>query len=33
VLLVSIEYLLKQLDHNKKFFKNDSMKDMKCCVR
>jgi hypothetical protein len=33
VLLVSIGYLLKQLDHNKKFFKNESMKDMKYCVR
>jgi hypothetical protein len=33
VLLVSIGYLWKQLDHNKKFFKNESMKDMKYCVR
>jgi hypothetical protein len=32
VLLVSIGYLWKQLDH-KKFFKNESMGDMKCCVR
>jgi hypothetical protein len=33
VLLVSIGYLWKQLDHKKKFFKNESMKDMKYCVR
>jgi hypothetical protein len=33
MLLVSIEYLWKQLDHKKKFLKNDSMEDMKCCVR
>jgi hypothetical protein len=29
VLLLSIEYLWKQLDHKKKFFKNESMEDMK----
>jgi hypothetical protein len=33
MLLVSIEYLWKQLDHKKKFLKNESMEDMKCCVR
>jgi hypothetical protein len=33
VLLLSIEYLWKQLDHKKKIFKNESMKDMKWCVR
>jgi hypothetical protein len=33
VLLVSIGYIWKQLDHKKKVFKNESMKDMKCCVR
>jgi hypothetical protein len=33
VLPVSIGYLWKQLDHKKKFFKNESMEDMKCCVR
>jgi hypothetical protein len=33
VLLVSIGYLWKQLDHKKKVFKNKSMEDMKCCVR
>jgi hypothetical protein len=33
VLLVSIGYLWKQLDHKKKVFKNESMEDMKCCVR
>jgi hypothetical protein len=32
VLLLSIGYLWKQLD-NKKIFKNESMKDMKWCVR
>jgi hypothetical protein len=32
VLLVSIGYVWKQLDH-KKFFKNESMEDMKYCVR
>jgi hypothetical protein len=29
VLLLSIEYLWKQLDHKKKVFKNESMKNMK----
>jgi hypothetical protein len=29
VLLLSIEYLWKQLDHKKKIFKNESMEDMK----
>jgi hypothetical protein len=29
VLLLSIGYLWKQLDHKKKIFKNESMKDMK----
>jgi hypothetical protein len=29
VLLLSIEYLWKQLDYKKKVFKNESMKDMK----
>ncbi len=33
VLLLSIGYLWKQLDHKKKVFKNESMEDMKCCVR
>jgi hypothetical protein len=33
VLLLSIRYLWKQLDHKKKVFKNESMKDMKRCVR
>jgi hypothetical protein len=33
VLLLSIGYLLKQLDHKKKVFKNESMEDMKCYVR
>jgi hypothetical protein len=33
VLLLSIRYLWKQLDHKKKVFKNESMKDMKWCVR
>jgi hypothetical protein len=33
VLLLSIEYLWKQPHHKKKFFKNDSMEDMKCCMR
>jgi hypothetical protein len=33
VLLVSIGYLWKQLDYKKKVFKNESMEDMKCCVR
>jgi hypothetical protein len=32
VLPLSIEYLWKQLDHKKKVFKNESMKDMKSCV-
>jgi hypothetical protein len=29
VLLLSIEYLWKQLDHKKNIFKNESMEDMK----
>ncbi len=29
VLLLSIGYLWKQLDHKKKVFKNESMEDMK----
>jgi hypothetical protein len=29
VLLLSIGYLWKELDHKKKVFKNESMKDMK----
>jgi abortive infection bacteriophage resistance protein len=29
VLLLSIKYLWKQLDHKNKVFKNESMKDMK----
>jgi abortive infection bacteriophage resistance protein len=29
VLLLSIKYLCKQLDHKNKVFKNESMKDMK----
>jgi hypothetical protein len=33
VLHLSIGYLRKQLDHNKKFFKNESMEDIECCVR
>jgi hypothetical protein len=33
VLNLSIEYLWKQLDYNKKFFKNESMENMKYCVR
>jgi hypothetical protein len=33
VLLQSIGYLWKQLDHKKKIFKNKFMKDMKWCVR
>jgi hypothetical protein len=33
VLLVIIGYPWKQLDHKKKFFKNESMEDLKCCVR
>jgi hypothetical protein len=33
VLLLSIWYLWKQLDHKKKVFKNESMEDMKWCVR
>jgi hypothetical protein len=33
VLLLSIGYLWKQLDHKKKVFKNESMKDMKWYVR
>jgi hypothetical protein len=33
MLLLSIRYLWKQLDHKKKVFKNESMEDMKWCVR
>jgi hypothetical protein len=33
VLLLSIEYLWKQFDHKKNVFKNESMEDMKWCVR
>jgi hypothetical protein len=33
VLLLSIGYLWRQLDHKKKIFKNESMEDMKWCVR
>jgi hypothetical protein len=33
VLLLSIGYLWKQLDHKKKIFKNEYMEDMKRCVR
>jgi hypothetical protein len=33
VLLLSIGYLWKQLNHKKKVFKNESMEDMKWCVR
>jgi hypothetical protein len=33
VILLSIEYLWKKLDHKKKVFKNGSKKDMKWCVR
>jgi hypothetical protein len=33
VLLISIGYLWKQLDHKKKFFKNECMEDIMCCVR
>jgi hypothetical protein len=33
VILLSVEYIWKQLDYKKKVFKNDSMEDMKCCVR
>jgi hypothetical protein len=33
VLLLSIGYLWKQLDHKKNIFKNESMEDMNCCVR
>jgi hypothetical protein len=33
VLLISIGYLCKQLNHKKKVFKNESMKDMMWCVR
>jgi hypothetical protein len=33
VLLLSIGYLSKQLDHKKKIFKNEYMEDMKRCVR
>jgi hypothetical protein len=29
VLLLSIEYLCKQLDHKKKVYKNESMEDIK----
>jgi hypothetical protein len=33
VLLLSIEYIWKQLDHKKKVFKNKYIEDMKWCVR
>jgi hypothetical protein len=33
VLLLSIKYLWKQLEHKKKVFKKESMKDMKWCLR
>jgi hypothetical protein len=33
VQLLSIGYLWKQLDHKNKVFKNESMEDMKLCVR
>jgi hypothetical protein len=33
VLLVSIGYRWKQLDHKKKFFRNESMEDIECFVR
>jgi hypothetical protein len=33
VLLLSVGYLWKELDHKKKVFKNGSMEDMKWCVR
>jgi hypothetical protein len=33
VLLLSNKYLWKQLDHKKKIFKNESIEDMKWCVR
>jgi hypothetical protein len=33
VLLLSIGFLWKQLHHKKKVFKNESMEDMKWCVR
>jgi hypothetical protein len=33
VLLLSIGYLWKQIDHKKKIFKNESIEDMKWCVR
>jgi hypothetical protein len=33
VLLLSIGYLWRKLDHKKKVFKNESMEDMKWCVR
>jgi hypothetical protein len=33
VLLLSIGYPWKQLDHKNKVFKNESMEDMKLCVR
>jgi hypothetical protein len=33
VLLARIRYLWKQLDYKKKFFKNEPMEEMKCCVR
>jgi hypothetical protein len=33
VLSLSNGYPWKQLDHKKKFSKNESMEDMKCCVR
>jgi hypothetical protein len=33
VLLLSIGYLWKQHDHKKNIFKDESMEDMKCCLR
>jgi hypothetical protein len=33
VILLSIGYLWKQLDHNKKVFNNESMEDIKWCVK
>jgi hypothetical protein len=33
VLSLSNGYPWKQLDHKKKFSKNEPMEDMKCCVR
>jgi hypothetical protein len=33
VLLLSIEYIWKQLGHKKKIFQNETMEDMKWCMR